>query len=89
MNGGPHAEARAGIIDAWMQHPSAEFLNDPMFESLRRRSRGQMAGGETPVEATLAAMDAAGVRTGGSSVSPGWEAATGCSGGCRPGRCRP
>ena len=21
------------IIDAWMQHPSAEFLADPMFES--------------------------------------------------------
>jgi len=24
------------IIDAWMQHPSAEFLADPMFDSLRR-----------------------------------------------------
>lgn len=48
MNGGPHAEARPGIIDAWMQHPSAEFLNDPMFESLRRWSRGQMAGGRDP-----------------------------------------
>ena len=61
---GPHAEARAGIIDAWMQHPSAEFLDDPMFASLRRWSRGQMAGGKTPVEATLAAMDAAGVQVG-------------------------
>ena len=52
------------IIDAWMQHPSAEFLKDPMFEPLRRWSRGELAGGEVPVEATLAAMDAAGVRTG-------------------------
>jgi hypothetical protein len=24
------------IIDAWMQHPAAEFLADPVFDSLRR-----------------------------------------------------
>ena len=52
------------IIDAWMQHPSAEFLADPMFDSLRRWARGQLAGDEIPAEATVAAMDAAGVRTG-------------------------
>ena len=52
------------IIDAWMQHPSAEFLREPMFDSLRRWSHGKLAGGEIPAEATLAAMDAAGVRTG-------------------------
>jgi predicted TIM-barrel fold metal-dependent hydrolase len=52
------------IIDAWMQHPSAEFLRDPMFESLRRWSHGQLAGDEVPVEATVAAMDAAGVQAG-------------------------
>ncbi len=53
------------IIDAWMQHPSAEFLADPMFESLRRWARGQLPGGhEVPAEAPVAAMDAAGVRTG-------------------------
>ena len=52
------------IIDAWMQHPSAEFLADPMFESLRRWARGSLAGGEVPVAATVAAMDQAGVRTG-------------------------
>ncbi len=53
------------IIDAWMQHPSAEFLANPMFESLRRWARGQLPGGhEVPAEATVAAMDAAGVRTG-------------------------
>jgi len=26
------------IIDAWMQHPSAEFLKDPMFGSLPKRT---------------------------------------------------
>src|SRR5215471_9793863 len=54
----------AVIIDAWMQHPSAEFLADPMFDSLRRWARGQLAGQEVPVEATVAAMDAAGVQVG-------------------------
>jgi len=24
------------IVDAWMQHPTKDFLNHPMFESLRR-----------------------------------------------------
>jgi hypothetical protein len=35
-----------------------------MFDSLRRWAHGQLAGGEVPVEATVAAMDAAGVRMG-------------------------
>ena len=35
-----------------------------MFDSLRRWARGQLAGDEVPAEATVAAMDAAGVRTG-------------------------
>ena len=52
------------IIDAWMQHPSAVFLADPMFDALRRWAHGQLASGEVPVEATVAAMDAAGVRAG-------------------------
>ncbi len=52
------------IVDAWMQHPSAAFLQEPMFDSLRRWSGGQLGGGEVPVEATVAAMDAAGVQTG-------------------------
>jgi len=33
------AAAEAVIIDAWMQHPSAEFLADPMFDSLRCRRK--------------------------------------------------
>ena len=52
------------IIDAWMQHPSAEFLADPVFDSLRRWAHGRLAGDEVPVAATVAAMDEAGVRTG-------------------------
>jgi uncharacterized protein len=52
------------IVDAWMQHPSAEFLADPVFDSLRRWAHGRLAGGEVPVAATVAAMDEAGVRTG-------------------------
>ncbi|HET7014867.1 MAG TPA: amidohydrolase family protein [Streptosporangiaceae bacterium] len=52
------------IVDAWMQHPSARFLQEPMFDSLRRWSGGQLASGEIPAELTVAAMDAAGVRLG-------------------------
>lgn len=52
------------IIDAWMQHPSAAFLADPMFDSLRRWAHGQLGADEVPVEATVAAMDAAGVQVG-------------------------
>ncbi len=52
------------IIDAWMQHPTGQFLAHPMFSSLRRWSHGRLAEGEVPVEATLTAMDAAGVQTG-------------------------
>jgi uncharacterized protein len=51
------------IIDAWMQHPSAEFLAEPMFDSLRRWAHGRLGDGgdgEVPAEATVAAMDAAG-----------------------------
>src|SRR5215468_119039 len=57
-------EAGSVIIDAWMQHPSAEFLEDPLFDSLRRWAHGRLADGEIPAETTVAAMDAAGVRTG-------------------------
>jgi len=52
------------IIYAWTQHPSAEFLADPVFDSPRRWARGRLAGGEVPVAATVAAMDEAGLRTG-------------------------
>jgi predicted TIM-barrel fold metal-dependent hydrolase len=47
-----------------MQHPSREFIADPMFDSLRRWAHGQLASGELPIEWTLTSMDAAGVSTG-------------------------
>jgi predicted TIM-barrel fold metal-dependent hydrolase len=52
------------IVDAWMQHPTKEFLNLPIFESLRRWSPGALSKGDLPLEATMAAMDEAGVRLG-------------------------
>lgn len=50
------------IVDAWMQHPTARFIQQPMFDSLRRWlgvSGEQMR--EVPLPFTLGAMDAAGV----------------------------
>jgi hypothetical protein len=52
------------IVDAWMQHPSPAFLSHPMFASLKRWARGALAADDVPLEATIAAMDAGGVRLG-------------------------
>src|SRR5437763_8832513 len=52
------------IIDAWMQHPSRQLLNDPMFDSLRRWTHGHLADQALPIDWTLAAMDTAGVSVG-------------------------
>ena len=52
------------IVDAWMQHPTAQFLGHPMFESLRRWTRSQIPEGELPLETTLRSMDAAGIGKG-------------------------
>lgn len=52
------------IIDAWMQHPGAGFLDDPVFASLRRWIGMDGPMPELPLEATLAAMDQAGVERG-------------------------
>ena len=54
----------AEVVDVWMQHPTARFLTHPMFESLRRWSGGALGTDETPLAATIAAMDAGGVRLG-------------------------
>src|SRR6478735_2495443 len=51
-------EARM-TIDAWMQHPTQRFLNQEAFESLRRWTGQQIPQDEIPIEATIAAMDAA------------------------------
>lgn len=50
------------IIDAWIQHPTLRFSVEPMFDSLRRWTRQPVPTEALPVAATLAAMDAAGVR---------------------------
>ena len=47
------------IIDAWAQHPTRRFLEQPMFESLRRWTHGALPGGELAVSTTIAAMDEA------------------------------
>jgi predicted TIM-barrel fold metal-dependent hydrolase len=49
------------IVDAWMQHPTRRFLDNDMFASLRRWTGAEIPEGELPIEATVAAMDAAGV----------------------------
>ncbi len=52
------------IVDAWMQHPTSRFLGHEMFASLRRWTGGAIPEGEPPLEATIAAMDEAGVEVG-------------------------
>ena len=52
------------MIDAWMQHPNAHFLEQPWLASLQRWTR-QVDGFAVPTLAdTVAAMDAAGVERG-------------------------
>lgn len=47
--------------DVWMQHPTRRFLGHDMLASLRRWTGGAMPHEEIPIEATVSAMDAAGV----------------------------
>src|SRR5208337_1399720 len=49
------------IIDAWAQHPTRRFSEDPIFDSLRRWTMADGSTIELPLSATIAAMDAAGV----------------------------
>jgi len=53
-----------GIIDAWMQHPTVKFMNQPMFDSLRRWMGIDNVSEEIPLEFTIDAMDKAGVEKG-------------------------
>ena len=52
------------IIDAWMQHPNADWIADPMFDSLRRWKSGEWSQSSQPIDATLGEMDRAGVKFG-------------------------
>lgn len=54
----------AGIIDVWMQHPTLRFINQPMFDSLRRWTGADILTEEIPLEFTIDAMDKAGVGKG-------------------------
>lgn len=54
----------AGIIDVWMQHPTAEFMGHAMFEPLRRWSRANDALPDVSVASTVASMDEADVAIG-------------------------
>ncbi len=48
-------------VDAWMQHPTVRFSQQPMFASLRRWTGQAALTEELPIAATVAAMDAAGI----------------------------
>ncbi len=52
------------IVDVWMQHPNPAFANHPVFESLRRWMGVESFVDAIPIEVTLGAMDAAGIRKG-------------------------
>lgn len=54
----------ARIVDAWMQHPSRGFSQHPMFESLRRWTRGTTMNSDVTLETTIAEMDKAGIAVG-------------------------
>ncbi|HET7772092.1 MAG TPA: amidohydrolase family protein, partial [Chloroflexota bacterium] len=49
-------------FDAWIQHPTLRFVRHDMFASLRRWTGDAIPQDEIPIEATIAALDAAGVR---------------------------
>ncbi len=52
------------IVDAWMQHPTLRFQSHGMFASLRRWTGDAIPTEAMPLEATIAAMDAAGISFG-------------------------
>lgn len=49
------------IIDAWGQHPTLRHGQDPIFDSLRRWTKGEAPTTPLPVSVTVKAMDAGGV----------------------------
>lgn len=49
------------IVDAWIQHPTPEFMAHPVFETVLRWMKVDQLPDEIPIEWTVAAMDAAGV----------------------------
>jgi hypothetical protein len=59
------------IIDVWAQHPTLRHSQDPVFDSLRRWTKGAIPDQELPVSATVAAMDQARVAQ---SLICAWQA---------------
>ena len=59
------------IVDAWAQHPTLRFSQDPVFDSLRRWTGQDVPTEELPVEATIRCMDQADV---GKSLISAWVA---------------
>ena len=51
-------------VDVWMQHPTQRLLGNDMFASLRRWVGDEIPSDEIPLDATLAAMDVAGIDLG-------------------------
>ncbi len=49
------------IIDAWAQHPTVRHANDPIFDSLKRWTKGEALTEEMPVSLTVELMDEANV----------------------------
>ena len=47
------------IVDAWIQHPTPEFMAHPVFETVRRWMKVEQLPDEIPIEWTVAALDAA------------------------------
>jgi predicted TIM-barrel fold metal-dependent hydrolase len=62
------------IIDAWIQHPTATLLRQPMFASLLRWMGVDTVPDELPIELTVAALDAAGVSR---ALTTAWYGPTG------------
>jgi uncharacterized protein len=60
----------AGIVDAWIQHPTPAFLSQPIFESLLRWMRVDRVPDDIPLAFTLAALEAANVES--ALVSAWW-----------------
>ncbi len=52
------------IIDVWMQHPTLDFINHSMFDSLRRWTGTDKVAEEIPVESTITAMNQGSVKKG-------------------------
>ena len=56
------SKTATGVIDAWIQHPSPKFIRHPMFASLRRWAGDGDVPDEIPLELTVHALEAAGVK---------------------------